>query len=667
MSNIEALLASINGTPVLAPDDLAAAIVEGRRDGRLGEVAAALAAKPAPKIPPRYESEIRTWLSRSGIDEDPAAARTQAYAAVHLDPHNSEAISALDDASLRLGDGVRRDTWEALVYSYPDVPAVQAAATRAGVLMPDPVSVARAVKRIRTRTEPAAQERRERHKPKPKKRPRGVGLSSLLPVLEPDPVKADRMAAIHLACGNKWRTSDAASFSQDEPDPLTWAAGRLDGKGMADLPAASATAAMVSLMRGEPDEDGSDDPGPRYGRLIKRVKGHPAVVAWAVQRQLDAGDIGGAQKAYARIEQDRSRVWEPLLSPIDAVLAVAGGDVDSGWAQWEAGTLAPSLRPFLARGLLAAGRDGQADEVLGLPEVPAARLDDPELLRMRFDVLFKEADVSEALEQAMRLVELRPASAGAVGRLWLALAADGRLTELADRAGADVVAVGEDAARILASVRGELEARVRRATGALAAAVVSARSELQQLAKGRTIRAPEAFEEAAQRARETLADIEARFSALGAIISGEETQTKVPADDDLVALVAAARGWLAQVRGGTLTLDVRELPASVLDNAVVADLTGPAREIGARAVEFAASARDAAEQLASAVEESRRDDLARRRVEERVSKLARNAADALSAVVAALAPGATDADDTRGEAADPEDQADGDDNPSTSL
>lgn len=644
-ATIDDLIESISGAKILAPDELAAAIVEGKRDDRLGDVVAALSARPGPKMPPRYESEIRTWLARSGVDADTALARVQGYAAVHLDPHNSEAIAALDAACAGLGDGVRRDTWEALVHSYPDVGPVRDAAAEAGVVLPDSAAVERARRRVRTRTEafPTDAPRRDRPEPrskaKPKKRAvRVEGIASLVPALEPDPVKADRLAAIHLVSGNTWRPRDGR-LDTDESDPLTWAVRHLNGSPAPPPESAVATAAVTTLRAGEPDEEGDADPGPRYGRVLKRLKGHPAAVVWAASRQIDTGDITGAQKARARLEGGEPALWADQLAPIDAVLSVAGGDVEAGWSQWEAGSLPAPLRAPLARGLLDAGRDSDADEVLGLPEVPAARIDDPTLVQLRFDVLFKEADVSEALEQAERLVALAPASPAAVGRLWLAYAADGRLAALAARVVADAAACGQEPSRIVESARAALEARVRKSTEALAAAVAAARSDLQQLAKGRTIRTPEAFDEAAGRARSALSDVEKRFAAVAAVLAGEGAGTAGRADEDLLALVAGARGWIAQFSGGRLVLHEQDIDAAVAADPVVEALTAPAREIGTRAGEFAAAAREAGSDLDAAITESRRDDLARRRVEERVSKLARNAADALSGVVAALSPG----------------------------
>lgn len=638
------LLQSINGSKILAPDELAAAIIEAKREDRLAEVESALGARPGPKMPPRYESEIRTWLARSGVDSDAAGARVQGYAAVHLDPHNHEAIAALDAACEGLGETVRRDTWEAIVHSYPDVAPVRDAAAEAGVVLPDPAAVERARRRVRARTEmfPTDAPRRDRPeakaKAKAKKRiVRVEGIASLVPALEPDPVKADRMAALHLVMGNTWKPRHG-SLDTDATDPLTWAVRHLNGAPAPPPDTAVATAAVTTVRAGEPDEDGNSDPGPRYGRVLKRLKGHPAAVVWAAQRQLEAGDLAGAQKARARLEGGDPAIWADRLGPLDAVLSIVDGDVDQGWAQWEAGELPDVLRAPLARGLLGAGRDSDADEVLGLPEIPAKRLQDPALVRLRFDVLFKEADVREALEQAERLVELEPSAPSAIGRLWLAYAADGRLTELTARVPADVEACSQDAGRIVASVRDDLEARVRKATEPLAHAVSSARTGLQQLAKGRTIRSPEAFDEAAARAREALTEIEKRFASAAAVLGGELAGAADRADDDLLALVAAARGWIAQLSGGKLTLHERGLDPSVAEDPVVAALTEPAREIGRRAAEFADAARRARDDLDAAIEESR-GDLNRRRMEERVSRYVRNGADALSSVVAALSPG----------------------------
>lgn len=641
------LIESISGAKILAPDELAAAIVEAKRDGRLGDVVTALSSRPGPKMPPRYESEIRTWLSRSGVDADASQARLQGYAAVHLDPHNREAIAALDAACSGLGEGVRRDTWEALMHSYPDVVPVSDAAAEAGVVLPDAAAVERARRRVRARTDafPTDAPRRDRAevkaKAKPKKRAvRVEGIASLVPALEPDPVKSDRLAAIHLVSGNTWRPRDGR-LDTDESDPLTWAVRHLNGSPAPPPESAVATAAVTTLRAGEPDEDGNPDPGPRYGRVLKRLKGHPAAVVWAARRQVDGGDIAGAQKARARMEGGEAALWADQLAPIDAILAVAGGDVEAGWSQWEAGSLPAALRAPLARGLLDAGRDSDADEVLGLPEVPAARIDDAALVQLRFDVLFKEADVSEALAQAERLVELAPTKTASIGRLWLAYAADGRLAALASRVGADAAACGQEPSRIVASVRPELEARVRRSTEAIAAAVAAARTDLQQLAKGRTIRTPEAFDEAAARARSALSDVEKRFAAAAAVLAGDGGGVADRADEDLLALVAAARGWIAQFSGGRLVLHEQDVDPAVAADPVVEALTAPAREIGTRAGEFAAAAREAGVDLDAAIAESQRDDLARRRVEERVSKLARNAADALSGVVTALSPGRT--------------------------
>lgn len=638
------LLASITGARILAPDELAAAIVEAKRDDRLGEVASALSTRPGPKMPPRYESEIRTWLSRSGIDSNADQARVQGYAAVHLDPHNREAIAALDAACAGLGEEVRRDTWDAIVHSYPDVAPVREVAAGAGVVLPDPAAAERALRRVRSRTEgfPTDAPRRERPdakaKPRGRARPQRVeGMASLVPALEPDPVKADRLAALHLVLGNTWKPS-GGTLDTGESDPLTWAVRHLNGSRVLPPESAVATVAVTTVRAGEPDTDGNEDPGPRYGRVLKRLKDHPAAVAWAVRRQIDAGDLAGARKARARLSGDEGPIWAGAFEPLDAVLSVAGGDVDEGWSQWEAGALAPALRAPLARGLIQAGRDSDADEVLGLPEVPAARLDDPAVLRLRFDVLFKEADVREALEQAERLVVLEPSSPSAIGRLWLAYAADGRLAELAARVPGDTEASAQDAARIVASVRDELEARVRKATEPIAGAVAAARTDLQQLAKGRTIRTPEAFDEAASRARAALSDVEARFAAAAAVLAGEVADLANRADEDLLALVAAARGWIAQFSGGRLTLHERAVDAGVVDDPVVAALTRPAREIGRRAGEFAEAARHARDDLDAAVEESR-SDLNRRRMEERVSRYVRNGADALSGVVSALSPG----------------------------
>lgn len=649
-ATIDDLLASIGGAKILAPDELAAAIVEAKRDDRLGEVVEALGTRPGPKMPPRYESEIRTWLARSGVDADVASARVQGYAAVHLDPHNREAISALDAACEGLGDAVRRDTWEALVHSYPDVAPVRDAAAEVGVVLPDPSAVERARRRVRSRSEgfPTDAPRRDRAeakaKAKPKKRqPPATGIASLVPALEADPVKADRLAALHLVMGNTWKPRHG-SLDTDEGDPLTWAVRHLNGAPAPPPETAVATAAVTTVRAGEPDEDGNVDPGPRYGRVLKRLRGHPAAVVWAAQRQVAAGDLAGAQRARSRLEGGDPSIWGDLLGPLDAMLAVAGGDVDQGWAQWEAGDLAPALRAPLAHGLLRAGRDSDADDVLGLPEVPAARIDDASVLRIRFDVLFKEADVGEALEQAERLVALEPSSPSAVGRLWLAYAADGRLAELAARVPGDVEACAQDAGRIVASVRDDLDARVRKATEPLAGAVAVARTDLQQLAKGRTIRTPDAFDEAATRARGALADVERRFAATAAVLAGEVAEVGNRADEDLLALVAAARGWIAQVSGGRLTLHERAVDPAVSEDPVVAALTRPAREIGQRASEFAAAARQARADLDAAIEESR-GDLNRRRMEERVSKYVRNGADALSSVVAALSPGRAPADD----------------------
>ena len=638
------LLQSISGAKILAPDELAAAIVEAKRDGRLTEVESALGARPGPKLPPRYESEIRTWLARSGVESDSARSRVQGYAAVHLDPHNHEAIAALDAACEGLGEGVRRDTWEAIVHSYPEIAPVRDAAADAGVVLPDPGAIERARRRVRSRAEtfPTDAPRRERAATKPKakatKRPvRVEGIASLVPALEPDPVKADRIAALHLVMGNTWKPRHG-SLDTDETDPLTWAVRHLNGAPTPAPDTAVATAAVTTVRAGEPDVDGNVDAGSRYGRVLKRLKGHPAAVVWAARRQLDAGDLAGAQKARARLECTTPEIWADMLGPLDAALSVAGGDVDQGWTQWEAHELPDVLRAPLARGLLMAGRDSDADDVLGLPEVPAKRLDDPALVRLRFDVLFKEADVGEALEQAERLVELEPTSPSAIGRLWLAYAADGRLVELAERVPGDVQACAQDAGRIVASVRDDLEARVRKATEPLAGAVATARTDLQQLAKGRTIRSPEAFDEAASRAREALSDIERRFASAAAVLGGELAGAADRADDDLLALVAAARGWIAQVSGGKLTLHERSLDPAVVDDPVVVALTKPAREIGRQAIEFADAARRARDDLEAAIEESR-GDLNRRRMEERVSRYVRNGADALSAVVSALSPG----------------------------
>lgn len=639
------LLESISGAKILAPDELAAAIIEAKREDRLGDVAQALGARPGAKMPPRYESEIRTWLARSVGDADAAGARVQGYAAVHLDPHNREAIAALDAACAGLGDDVRRDTWEALVHSYPDIAPVRDAAAEAGVVLPDPAAVERARRRVRSRSEgfPTDAPRRDRAdsraKAKAKKRVvRAEGIASLVPALEPDPIRADRLAALHLVMGNTWKPRHG-TVDTDAADPLTWAVRHLNGARAPAPDAAVATAAVTTVRAGEPDADGNVDPGPRYGRVLKRLKGHPAAVIWAAQRQVDSGDLAGARKARARLEGGDPAIWAESLAPLDAVLAVAGGDVEQGWEQWEAGSLPQVLRAPLARGLLDAGRDSDADDVLGLPEVPAGRVDDPALLRIRFDVLFKEADVSEALEQAERLVALEPASPAAVGRLWLAYAADGRLAELSARVESDVAACSQEATRIVASVRDDLEARVRKATEPLAGAVAAARADLQQLAKGRTIRTPEAFDEAAARAREALSDVAQRFEATAAVLDGETSDVGNRTDEDLLALVAAARGWIAQVSGGRLTLHERVLDPGVAEDPVVSALTRPAREIGRRAAEFAAAAREARADLEAAVEESR-SDLNRRRMEERVSKYVRNGADALSDVVTALSPGA---------------------------
>ncbi|GEM_PF-1921044 len=636
--HFDALLESISGAPVLNRGDLALAFLDGQKSDRLAEVKDSLAVKPSPKIPPRYESEIRTWLARAAIEglspggekEEATQARIQAYSAVHLDPHNTDAIGALDAALLFLQGDVRMNTWRALSRSYPEVQSVRNAAEAAGVVPPDPAAV-KAARRRAPRRKPTSSGGQD-HKgdsshgggqggQKRKRRPRASGLARILPLYEPDPVKADRLAVINLAMGVEW-TPAASPLS--ELDPLSWATRRMAGEEVGDPPRqAVATADFVLLTMGMLSR--GEEPGPRYGHIIKRLKGHPAVVLWATKRQLDAGDFSGARKAFGRVNLADYPVFADEVSALSETMAIVNGDADIGWRRWESGELPAALRAPLAEALIAAGRETQADEVMGLPEVLAASLDDRALLELRFDLMFVDGYSTRALEQAFRLVELGPFSRRAVGRLWLALAFSGRQDELLGRVDEDAERVGVPMEEIVDSVRSILSRRVARVTQKLTEKATETRASLQHLAKGKTIRNAELFTQAVATARSGLDELQPMTEVLG-LKSSEYPQ----ALEDLLTLLAVGTGRTVSVEGDKVLLFGE---SSTSDHPVLKSFTAPAQEICARSATINEMAKRALLSLDSAVEESGRVDLARRRLEERVSKQARQAADLLNAIV----------------------------------
>ncbi len=612
----EALLASLQGGAVLAPADLAAAVVEGRRAERMDEAAALLRVKPRRRIPPRYESEVRTWLARALVDSDPAEARIQAYAAAHLDPHNTEALAALDAALVATGGDTRENTLEALVRTYPDIAAVRDAAASVGI--PPPPARPRPP-RTKGRPERSPEAKDSRGKKKPKG-PRPTGLASLVPALEGDPVRADRLAVVHLALGNLW----SGRGSSATEDPLAWATARIGGGEPPAAPERAAdTALFVALSLGEVEA-----PGPAYAKLIKHLRAHPAVVAWAARRQLDIGDARGARLALERLEGD-TPAYTADLAPLADVMAMAAGDTETGLAAWRAGELPGALRAGLAAALLEAGNDSEADEVLGLPDVPAAEIGDPDLLAVRFDVMFGEGDVEDALEQAERLALVAPHDAGAVGRIWLALAAAGRLDDLAGRAGGDAESVGRDAAAVAGEVRGLLEAWTTRVTRRLAVSVAALRSDVQQLAKGSTIKDAALFTETAGLVRKGLGELRLQLAPLASL------EAEYPAgEEDVVTFLASSAGRRVSLAGDAVR--VGPAPGPVPDDPVVALLIAPARDLRERAPLVEACLDRCEREVTAAVTESERPNLAGRRLELRVSRRAREAAAALNTLLGAL-------------------------------
>lgn len=665
-SSFDDLLASIGDQPVLGPEALALAIVDGERSGRLTELRDALTTRPAPRVPPRYESEIRTWLARTGLATDAAASRLQAYAAVHLDPHNVDALAALDAAAAACGDDVRRNTWAAVVNSYPDVQSVRNAAADAGVELPDPDlqrQAQQALRAARGRQRPGAPKAKDAKADgtktdstkgdgtkgakgdkgpkgdKARRRPRAVGIGTLVPAFEPDPVKEDRLAAVLLASDVTWGADAAAATHGD--DVLSWAKRRLaapagveptdDDARIAE--AAPATAQMVALLRGEPDRDGDVRTGPRVAKLCKRTRNHPAVVCWAARLQLDDGDATGAARTLDRLDDPVPTPYATEAAALRRLLDLAGADPEAGWQAFVGGELPPALREPLARALLSAGRDAQADEVLGLPEVPAGDVDDPRLLALRFDVLFADADADGALVQARRLVDCTPDSASAIGRLWLGLAGTGRFEELAERAGTDVARAATDVADVVRSVRPELEARTHLLLGDVRDRVASVRRELQTLSKGRTIR-DDAFGSLAQTAADRLAEL----SGVVDLVRPPEPGDYPASDEGLLAVLASGFGRHLQLVGDRVRIAVDEAAERVADDPVVAALAAPARELADRRDLLEDLVTAARSDLDAARAEAQRTDVARRRLEERVSRRARRAADAVGALLHGLDP-----------------------------
>ncbi|MCC7076350.1 MAG: hypothetical protein IT198_04415 [Acidimicrobiia bacterium] len=632
----DALLESLKGPPVLDPGDLAAAFVAAANEGRLSDLRAAMDTKPGPRIPPRYESEVRTWLSRVTLEDDARYARVQAYAAMHLDPNNTDALAALDAACESLGETVRAHTWSAVVHSYPDVKAVRDAVSAAGLPLPDRDLQKNAGRRAAARkrrhrtdepllvdadsaTAQAAVPARKPTRAKTAKA-KATGYAALVPALEPDAVCADRLAVLHLVARTDWVAPPEAT------DPLSLAQAGLREGTTAGLPSdATGTATFVALSLGE----APDGRGPLYGRLLRRMKNHPAVVAWAVRAQLDEGDIAGARAVRTRLEAP-AMVWADELTEIDRLLGIATGDVDAGWAAWEAGSLPSGLRPGLARALQGADRGHDADEVLGLPDVSADEIDDPDLLCVRFDLLFVDGDVDGALAQARRAVLLR-ATSGTVPRLWLGLYANGELDELAGRMEDDADAVGMSVADLIAAGRSLQEKRVDAILRPVRADVEATRSAYQELAKGRTIRETDAFEAAVATARARSDELREALS----LIAPPRPARYPAAAEDLVSFLAAAGGLRTRPDGEFVVTEIVGTGEGAEPDAV-APFFAPARELISRADLLAPLLARAQADIETAAEQGRREDVPRRRLEERVARYARSASAALTTLLSAL-------------------------------
>lgn len=637
-ANTDALIQSIQGGPILDPKDLAAAFVDAANSSRLGDVRGAMDTKPGPRIPPRYESEVRTWLARALIEDDAAYSRLQAYAAVHLDPNNRDALAALDDACKSLGDDVREGTWSALVHSYPDVKALRHVVDGVGIPLPDPDLQRQAAKK-------AAAKKRKRRADEPlivelpdgsgdpgmsptgtdrKKGPkaRAEGLATLVPALEPDTTVADRLGVVHLAAGAEWTLPGGGD------DVLSVAVRRMAGEDIEIPEHASGISTWVSLERRE----GTEARGPRYGRLLRRVKNHPAVVAWAVRSQLSDGDAIGARLARERVPAIPA-VWKECFAELDRLLSIAGGDLEAGWEAWKAGKLPDPLRPPLARALHEAERDRDADEVLGLPDISADEMDDPVLLAVRFDLLFLDGDLEGSLVQARRaaLLEMTPDT---ISRLWLGLAANACFVELADRIADDAEAVGLTPVEIVARVRPTQEKRVRVILGPVRELVGEARAALQELAKGRTIRDEDAFAAAVEVARGRLESL----GSLTALLAIPEPGGHPVSVEDLVSFLAAGAGMRVRVAAGEVVVDPPSSPRLEPDPSVGKLFLEPARTLVERGDDARALVARAMQNLDFATDEGKRTDVPRRRLEERVARHARLSAECLSLLLSVLDP-----------------------------
>lgn len=629
----DALLESIDGAPVLAPADLAAAIVEAEHDARLDEISDALERKPPPKIPPRYESEIRTWLSRSFQASDLTRARVQAYAAVHLDPRNAEAIVALDDSSTAIGGSVRADTWSALGRSYPDVPAIRDAATAAGVT--DLPSAAPSDRRRQRRkpteavledASPAPREQVPAKKPPAKPKP-ATGISAVVPALIPDRVAADRLALLHIVLGNSW-DADADAGRQEAPpiDALTWAQRTLRGDETEAPPQAVGTIAAIEAIRGTGDRQGA------YERALRRVKDHPAVAAWVARRLLDSGDLDAARAVRARVaDMDPNSPYQQDLDAIDAEFRTLD-DADSAWQAWQEGSLPNGMRARLARMLLADGREADADELLGLPELNADAVADERLLGVRYEVMLADGNLAGAIAQARRLQDVADDKRAALALLWRALALDGRLGELAESAESDCASAGLDPDEMLRSLVEWLNSEANSAIEPMRDSVIELRTLSQSLAKGRTIRDAETFDEATAKVGELLGGLRSRIDAVREIGPGDYAADVAA----VVRFLAAGRGYSTEITTDHVTVRGEPLALDVSENAVVAQAMAPSVELAARIANLGDSFDAVASEIEAAVNESRREDIARRRVEERVSRHARAAADTLDAALVAL-------------------------------
>ncbi len=635
---IESLLLSIGGgAAVLDPTSLDEAVREAGTTGRVEEVASALAAKPAPKIPPRYESEIRTLLSRVyGSAGEPGASRIQAYAAVHLDPHNADAIVSLDDACVAIGDDVRTATWSALVHSYPDVPPIRAAASSARIGVLPPAKQQRRGERRKKRSPMEAvlvdataepdqivdkKGRRRRGK-----RQRGQAWASIVPACEPDPVRADRLAVLHIALSNSWNDDPTAAPS--ELDPLSWAARVMRGESVDPPKQASGAKACVDILTGRGDESNTD----LYARVTKRVRAHPAVLAWIARRQLAIGDVPSARETVGRLDEPVPAAYAGDFDEIQKNFALAGDDLAVGWSAWQDGSFPANLRGEFARSLLAAGRDADADEVLGLPEIDAIAIADEQILHLRFDIMRADGDFDGAICQIDRLIEVADNPTEYVAFGWIALAEAGRWDVLVERIQTDSERDGVDIEAVTRTVAAELGQRLAVAVSQLVDAMASVRSNIQLLAKGRTIRDTDVFAATADEAKASLETLQKSVSALDDIGEGAYPI----GDETLIRLIAAAHGRPTRRDDDTIIVGPSVVDAEVLRSGIPDLITASVREFADGAGRLGELIDAAAADVATSVAESQRTDLARRRLEERVSKLARAGAGRLDEAIEML-------------------------------